>query len=74
MLKDSQNTTRHKIKRNLESEILGEILSSEPRALFVAFIHGKRYNDKEIFELDPNHDTNQVQADANRAQPDRHYF
>jgi hypothetical protein len=59
-LKDSQNTTRHKIKHNLETEILGETLSPEPRGLFVAFIHGKRYNDKEIFQLDPNRDSSQV--------------
>ena len=45
LLKDSQNTTRHRIRRNLEAELLGEVLSPEPRGLFVAFIHGKRYDD-----------------------------
>jgi len=60
LLKESQNVTRHKIKRNLEIEILGELLSPEPRPLFVAFIHGKHYNDKEIFELDPNQNNSQV--------------
>jgi hypothetical protein len=59
-LKDSQNTTRHKLKHNLEARILEEVLSPEPRALFVAFIHGKRYNDKEIYEIDPNWGTDQV--------------
>src|SRR5213078_727890 len=34
LLKDSQNVTRHKIKHNLEAELLGEILSPEPRGLF----------------------------------------
>jgi hypothetical protein len=61
MLKDTQSTTRHKIKRNLDSEILSETLSTEPRGLFVAFIRGKRYDDKEIFELDPNRDASQVE-------------
>ena len=60
LLKDSQNATRHKIKHNLEIEILGEVLSPEPRGLFIAFIHGKNYNDKEIFELDPNRSSSQV--------------
>jgi hypothetical protein len=60
MLKDTQSTTRHKIKHNLELEILGEVLSPEPRGVFVAFIHGKRYDDKEIYSLDPNRNSDQV--------------
>ena len=60
LLKDSQNATRHKLKHNLEAEILGEVLSPQPRPLFVALIHGQRYNDKEIFQLDPNQNRGQV--------------
>jgi peptidase M1-like protein len=60
ILKDSQNATRHKLRHNLEIDILGELLSPNPRPLFLAFIHGKNYNDKEIFELDPNQDADQV--------------
>jgi len=60
LLKDSQNVTRHKIKHNLEAELLGEILSPEPRGLFWAFIHGKHYDDKEIYSLDPNQNSDQV--------------
>jgi hypothetical protein len=60
LLKDSQNTTRHRIKTNLEAQLFGEILSPEPRAIFVAFVHGKRYDDKELYELDPNANSNQV--------------
>lgn len=59
-LKDSQNVTRHKIRHNLEADLLGEVLSPEPRGVFVAFVHGKRYDDKEIYELDPNQDADQV--------------
>ncbi len=55
LLKDSQNTTRHKLKQNLEARLLEELLSPEPRAFFVAFIHGKHYNDKEIYEIDPDY-------------------
>ena len=60
LLKDSQNATRHKIKSNLEIQILEEILSPEPRNLFFAFIHGKNYEDKEIYEIDPNVNSGQV--------------
>jgi hypothetical protein len=60
LLKDSQNVTRHKLKQNLEARILEEVLSPEPRGLFVAFIHGKRYNDKEIYEIDPDFNLYQV--------------
>jgi len=60
ILKDAQNVTRHKIRHNLEIDILAEVLSPNPRPLFVAFIHGKNYNDKEIFQLDPNQNVDQV--------------
>jgi len=60
LLKDSQNTTRHRLKNNLEARILEDVLSPEPGGLFFAFIHGKRYNDKEIYEIEPNHGSEQV--------------
>jgi hypothetical protein len=60
LLKDSQNTTRHKLKNNLEARILEDVLSPEPGGLFYAFIHGKRYNDKEIYEINPDWGTDQV--------------
>ena len=60
LLKDSQNTTRHKLKHNLEARILEDVLSPEPGGLFLAFIHGKRYNDKEIYEIDPDWGSEQV--------------
>ncbi len=60
LLKDSQNTTRHKFKNNLEARILEDVLSAEPGGLFVAFIRGKRYSDKEIFEIEPNRGSDHV--------------
>jgi hypothetical protein len=60
-LKDSQNVTRHRLKHNLEAELLGDMLSPEPRGLFVAFVHGKRYDDKEIYSLDPNRNSEHVE-------------
>jgi len=55
LLKDSQNAMRHErtLKYNLDARILEDVLSPEPGGLFVAFVHGKRYNDKEIFVVDP---------------------
>jgi Peptidase family M1 domain len=60
LLRDSQNTTRHKLKNNIEARILEDVLSPEPGGLFFAFIHGKRYNDKEIYEINPNSGSDQV--------------
>ena len=60
LLKDSQNTTRHKLKSNLEARILEDVLSPEPGGLFYAFIHGKHYSDKEIYEIEPNRGSEQV--------------
>ena len=59
-LKDVQNTTRHKLKSNLESRLLEEVLSPEPKPYFIAFIHGKHYNDKEVYEIDPDQNSYQV--------------
>ena len=55
MLRDTQNAMRHDrmLKYNLDARILQDVLSSEAGGLFVAFIHGKKYNDKEIFAIDP---------------------
>lgn len=54
LLRDSQNAMRHdqELKYNLEARILEDVLSSEPGGFFLAFVHGKKYNDKEIFAID----------------------
>jgi len=59
-LKDSQHVMRHKLKVNLESRILEDLLSLEPGGLFVAFIHGKRYNGQELYIIDPHENRDQV--------------
>jgi hypothetical protein len=61
LLKDSQNTTRHKLKENLEARLLQDVLSPEPGAFFKAFVHGKRYNDKELYTIDPHGALEQVE-------------
>jgi Peptidase family M1 domain len=59
-LKDTHYVTRHKFKWNLDARLLVDVLSPEPGYYFVAFIHGKRYSDKEEFEIDPDYETDHV--------------
>jgi len=59
-LRDSQHTTRRKLRDNLEARILEDVLSPNPGGLFVAFIHGKRYNGQELYEIDPHEGRDQV--------------
>ncbi len=63
-LKDSQHTTRHKRRENLEVRILEDVLSPEPGGLFVAFIHGKRYNGQELYTIDPHTGRDQVEFET----------
>ena len=60
-LKDSQHTMRHKLKDNLDARILEDVLSPSQGGLFVAFIHGKRYNGQELYAIDPHEGRDQVQ-------------
>lgn len=56
LLRNSQNALRHNLalRFNLDARILQDVGSSAPGGLFVAFIHGQRYSDKEIFAIDPH--------------------
>jgi Peptidase family M1 domain len=54
LLKDSQNITRHRLHYNLEGRILEDVLRPEPAGLFFAFVHGKHYDDKLLYVIDPN--------------------
>jgi len=66
LLRDSQNATRHnrELKFNLEARILEDVLSPAPGRLFVAFVHGKRYNGKELFTIDPHSSSDQVELET----------
>ena len=52
-LKDSQNAMRHKMLYNLDARILEDVLRPGPGGLFVAFVHGKHYDDKLLYVVDP---------------------
>ena len=56
LLKDSQHALRHghELRYNLDARILADVLSPTPGGLFVAFVHGKHYNGKELFIIDPH--------------------
>jgi len=54
ILRDSQNAMRKKMHYNLEGRLLADVLSSNPGGLFIAFVHGKHYQDKEVFAIDPH--------------------
>jgi hypothetical protein len=59
-LKDIQNITRHKFKENMEARLLIDVLSPEPGGYFAAFVHGRRYSGKELFQIDPNKGSDHV--------------
>ena len=54
LLRDSENTTRHHLHYNLEGRLLEDVLRPEPGGLFFAFVHGRKYDDKMLYVVDPN--------------------
>ena len=54
LLPASQRATRKEIHYNLDARILQDVLSPEPGGLFVAFVHGKHYDGKTLFTIDPH--------------------
>lgn len=45
---------RKEIHYNLDARILQDVVSPEPGGLFVAFVHGKHYDGKTLFTIDPH--------------------
>jgi hypothetical protein len=56
LLRSSQNALRHNLalRFNLDARILQDIDGASSGGLFMAFIHGQRYSDKEVFAIDPH--------------------
>jgi hypothetical protein len=56
LLRSTMDSMRHDhmLKWNLEGRLLQDVLSTEPGGFFLAFVHGKKYNSKEIYALDPH--------------------
>lgn len=54
LLRNSAKVMRKDINYNLDARILQDVASTEPGGLFVAFVHGKHYESKTIFTIDPH--------------------
>jgi len=54
LLHNSAKVMRKDLNYNLDARILQDVASSEPGGLFVAFVHGKQYEGKTIFTIDPH--------------------
>jgi len=50
----SQKASRKEMQYNLDARILQDVLSPEPGGLFTAFIHGKHYDGRTFFSIDPH--------------------
>jgi hypothetical protein len=53
LLGDVQQQLKKKLKENLAARLLEDVLSEHPGGKFIAFIHGKKYSDKMIYDVDP---------------------
>ena len=53
LLNDIRNQLRKKLKDNLDARLLEDVLSSRRGGKFEAFIKGKKYSDKMIYDVDP---------------------
>jgi peptidase M1-like protein len=54
LLSEIQDQLRKKLKDNLSARLLEDVLSSSPGGKFTAFIKGKKYSDKLIYDVDPH--------------------
>jgi hypothetical protein len=54
LLRNGQKAMRKDLHYNLDARILQDVLSPEPGGLFVAFVHGKQYDGKTLFAIDPH--------------------
>ena len=54
LLHDLQGQLRNHLKENLDARLLEDVLSSQHGGKFIAFIKGKRYGGKLIYDIDPN--------------------
>jgi hypothetical protein len=54
LFSEIQQVLRKKLKENLDVRLLEDIMSGQPGGKFVAFIKGKKYSEKEVFDVDPH--------------------
>ncbi|PYP91884.1 MAG: hypothetical protein DMG65_06180 [Candidatus Angelobacter sp. Gp1-AA117] len=54
VLAEVQQQLKKKLKTNLEARLLEDVLSSHQGEKFIAFIKGRNYSNKTIFDIDPH--------------------
>jgi hypothetical protein len=54
LLNDVQQQLKKKLKDNLAARLLEDVLSPRPGGKFTAYIKGKKYSDKMIYDVDPH--------------------
>lgn len=54
LLSDIQQQLKKKLHDNLSARLLEDVMSSQPGGKFTAFIKGKKYSDKIIYDVDPH--------------------
>jgi len=51
---DIQHQLKKNLRHNLAARLLQDVMSQHPGGKFIAFIKGKRYSDKIIYDVDPH--------------------
>ena len=54
LLGDVQNQLKKKLKDNLAARLLEDVMSQRPGGKFIAFIRGKKFSDKMVYDVDPH--------------------
>jgi hypothetical protein len=54
LLNDVQQQLKKRLKDNLAARLLEDVLGSAPGGKFTAFIKGKRFSDKMVYDVDPH--------------------
>jgi len=54
LLSDVQNQLKKKLKDNLAARLLEDVMSQQPGGKFIAFVRGKKFSDKMVYDVDPH--------------------
>jgi hypothetical protein len=54
LLGDVQHQLKKKLKDNLSARLLEDVMSPQPGGKFIAFIRGKKFSDKIVYDVDPH--------------------
>lgn len=53
-LEDIQHQLKKNLRQNLAARLLQDVMSQHPGGKFIAFIKGKKYSDKIVYDVDPH--------------------